>query len=281
MDVDVVRNWTAGPIVEDYDASRTILYALGLGIRPEGSDLDYVYEKRLQAVPTMAVMIANEGFWLQDPRTGVDWSKILHGAQGLELYRPLPATGRLVGHMKVDAVIDRGEGKGATIIYSRTLTDPENGETVAVVRATIIARGDGGFGESSGTAELPHPMPDGAPDLSAAIETRPDLAAIYRLSGDFNPLHIDPDFARKAGFERPILHGLCSYGIAARAAIGALCDGDPGRLRRFDARFSAPVFAGDTLVTEMWREGDGQAAFRVRAAERDQLVLSNGLVRWN
>jgi acyl dehydratase len=280
MHVDVVRNWAPGPIIEQYDARRTILYALGLGVRPEGRDLDYVYEKRLRAIPTMAIVIADEGFWLQDPRTGVDWTKILHGAQALEIHRPLPPTGRLIGEMKVDALIDRGEGTGATIVYSRRLSDADSGEPVATIRFTVMARGDGGFGQSFGTVEPYHPMPDREPDQSVAIETRPELAAIYRLSGDLNPLHIDPDLARCAGFERPILHGLCSYGVACRAIIDALLGGDPDRLRRFDARFSAPVFAGDTLVTEIWHEGDGQAAFRVRAAERDLIVLSNGLVCW-
>src|SRR5262249_20831568 len=120
MNVEGVRNWTVGPIVEEYDAARTILYALGVGARPGGDGLRYVYEKDLRAIPTFAVLLAGEGFWLQDPRTGVDWSQILHGAQTLEMHRPLPPTGRLVGHMKVDALIDRGADKGAVIHYSRT-----------------------------------------------------------------------------------------------------------------------------------------------------------------
>jgi acyl dehydratase len=281
MDVEVVRNWTVGPIVESYDASRTILYALGVGARPEGNGLRYVYEKELRAIPTMAVLLAGEGFWLQDPRTGVDWSRILHGAQKLEMHRPLPPTGKLVGHMKVDALVDRGAGKGATIHYSRTLHDAATGDLIATVGLTVLMRGDGGFGSSSGELPMPHPMPGGEPDLSVTLDTRAEQAAIYRLSGDMNPLHIDPDFARKVGFERPILHGLCTYGIAARAAIDALCAGEPERLRRFDVRFTAPVHSGDTLIVDFWREGDGQAAFRMRVADRDAVVLSNGLVRWS
>lgn len=280
VNVDVVRNWTAGPIVERYDASRTILYALGAGARPEGRDIHYVYEKDLRAIPTLAAVLASEGFWLQDPRTGVDWAQIVHGAQSLEMHRPLPPTGELIGTMKVDALVDRGADKGAVIHYTRRLTDAATGDLVATAGLTVMLRGDGGFGESTGELPAPHAMPEGEPDLSFTIDTRIEQAAIYRLSGDLNPLHIDPDFARRVGLEKPILHGLCSYAIAARAAIDALCDGEPERLVRFDARFSAPVYSGDTLVTDFWREGDGQAAFRVRVPERGMVVLNNGLVRW-
>jgi acyl dehydratase len=278
MNVDVVRNWTAAPVVDRYDASRTILYALGVGAGVD--ELDYVYEKHLRAVPTLAVVLASEGFWLQDPRTGVDWSQIVQGAQSLELHRPLPPTGELVGQMKVDALVDRGADKGATIYYTRTLRDAATGELVATVGLTVIMRGDGGFGTSSGTLPIPHPVPDRDPDIATIMETRPDQAAIYRLSGDLNPLHIDPDFAHGVGFERPILHGLCTYGVAVRAAIQTLCDGAPERLRRFDARFSSPVYAGDRLVVDFWYEAEGQAAFRVRAPDRGVTVMSNGLVRW-
>ena len=279
MNVDVVKNWTVGPIVESYDAPRTMLYALGVGARPDGDRLRYIYEKDLRAVPTFAVLLASEGFWLQDPRTGVDWKQIVHGAQSLELHRPLPPTGKLVGRMKVDALIDRGV-KGATILYSRTLHDADSNELIATVGFTIVMRGDGGFGESWGNLPEPHPLPDRAPDIGTSFETRIEQAAIYRLSGDFNPLHIDPDFARTVGFERPILHGLGTYGTAALSAIDALCDGDPDRLRQFDARFSAPVYAGDRLDFDFWMEGEGQAAFRVRVPERNAVVVNNGLVRW-
>lgn len=280
MDVEVVRNWTVGPVEESYDAARTILYALGVGARPEGNGLRYVYEKDLRAIPTFAVMLAGEGFWLQDPRTGVDWSKILHGAQTLEIHSPLPPTGRLVGHMKVDALVDRGVERGAVIHYSRTLHDAETQTLIATVGLTVHMRGDGGFGSSSGELPVAHPMPEGEPDATITLDTRTEQAAIYRLSGDMNPLHIDPEFAAKVGFERPILHGLCSYGIAARGAIDLLCDGDPDRLRRFDVRFTAPVHSGDTLAIDVWRQGEGQAAFRVRVPERNSVVLNNGLARW-
>ena len=280
MNVDVVGNWTAGPIVEAYEAPRAILYALGLGIRPEGDELRYVFERELRAFPTLAVMLANEGFWLQDSRTGVNWAQIVHGGQTLELHRPLAPTGKVVGQMQVDALIDRGTDKGAAIHYTRVLRDAETDELIATVGMTVILRGDGGFCRSFGVLPQPPTMPDRPADASVALETRPELAAIYRLSGDFNPLHIDPAFASSVGFERPILHGLCTYGVAARAGIAAMCDGDPDRLRRFDARFSAPVYPGETLATEIWREQDGQAAFRTRAVERDVVVLNNGLARW-
>ncbi len=278
MDIERIRGWGAEPTTDSYDAQRTILYALGIGLTAEGPDLDFVYEARLRAFPTLAVTLGAENFLRGERHGELDWSQVLHAAQSVEWHRPLPPTGRVAARSEVEAIVDRGAGRGALIQLARRLSDADDGQPLATLRFTLFARGDGGGGVSFGSVDLPAELPATSPDDSLALPTRPDLAAIYRLSGDLNPLHIDPAAARRAGFDRPILHGLCSYGIAARALSAMLLDGECERLARLDVRFSAPVFPGDTLGTEVWRTGDCEARFRVRA--RDRTVLDKGLVRW-
>ena len=281
MDIDSVMRWNPEPIRERYDSRRTILYALGVGAGAQPDELRYVYEHGLEALPTMAVVLATEGFPAKADPTGIDWGRALHGEQGLEMHRPLPGTGDVIGRSRIDGLYDKGPGKDAILVQSRTLHDATTGDLIATTRATIILRGQGGFGGTAEGAPRPHAMPERPFDLSVALPTRPDQAAIYRLSGDLNPLHIDPAAAHRLGFDHPILHGLCSYAIAGRAVVTALCGGDAGRLTRLDVRFSAPVFAGETLVTEIWKEDAGRAAFRVRVAERDTIVLNNGLAEYS
>lgn len=278
VDVDRIRAWGAAPTTDVYDAQRTILYALGIGLTPEGTDLDFVYETRLRAFPTLAVTLGAENFLRGERHGELDWSQVLHAAQSVEWHRPLPPTGRIAARSEVEAIIDRGTGRGAMIQLARHLSAAADGQPLATLRFTLFARGDGGGGVSFGSVELPAELPPTSPDDSLALPTRPDLAATYRLSGDLNPLHIDPEAAQRAGFDRPILHGLCSYGIAARVLSTMLLEGECERLARLDVRFSAPVFPGDTLVTEIWRTGDHEARFRVRT--RDVTVLDKGLVRW-
>lgn len=278
MDIERIRAWGAEPTTDGYDAQRTILYALGIGLSTDGPDLDFVYEARLRAFPTLAVTLGAENFLRGERHGELDWSQVLHAAQSVEWHRPLPPTGRVAARSEVEAIVDRGAGRGALIQLARHLSGAEGGQPLATLRFTLFARGDGGGGVSFGSVDVPAELPATPPDDSLALPTRPDLASIYRLSGDLNPLHIDPDAARRAGFDRPILHGLCSYGIAARALSTVLLDGECERLARLDVRFSAPVFPGDTLVTEVWRTGDREARFRVRA--RDVTVLDKGLVRW-
>jgi acyl dehydratase len=180
----------------------------------------------------------------------------------------------LIGQTSIEGLYDKGS-KGAVLALKRELRDAD-GVLLATVRSSAFLRADGGFGGSSAGQAFPHLIPDRPPDTSLSIATRLDQALIYRMSGDFNPLHVDPAVARQAGFERPILHGLCTYGIAGRAIIKALCGGDPERLRRLDVRFSTPVYPGETLVTEIWLEEGQRAAFRVKVAERDVVALNNG-----
>lgn len=285
LDYDKVKHWPIPDSVQTYTERDTILYALGVGAATENppQDPQFVYERGLKALPTMAVVLAGGGFWLAEPALGIDLARMLHGEQFLRLHKPLPATGTLVGRHAVDEIFDKGVDKGAVMFLSRRLHEQATDELVAEVKMSIFLRGNGGFGGRAEGQPRPHAVPtDRAPDATLDLITRPEQAAIYRLAGaDPNPIHIDAGMARRAGFERPILHGLCSYGVAGRAVLKLLCDNDPAKLRRFDLRFASPVYPGETLRTEVWREGPGRAAFQVRVVERNLVVLSNGCAEFD
>lgn len=260
-----------------YDRRDTILYALGVG----ADELRFVYEEGLEALPTMAAVLAHPGFFWREPALGVDWKRILHGATEIILERPLPVAGTVHGRTTIDALVDKGAEKGAIALQTRTIHD-EAGTLLATVRNTSMLRGNGGFGGSPDGAPPPHPVPDQRPpDHVADFATAANQALIYRLSGDWNPLHIDPAVAAAAGFDRPILHGLCTYGVAGRAIVDLLCGGRPARLRRIAARYSRPVYPGDVIRTEIWNEGPGRAAFRAAAAGRGVTVIDNGFVEFD
>lgn len=254
------------------------LYNLSIGLGQDPMDkrqLPFTYEPGLRAMPSMAVILGYPGFWLRAPDTGVDWVKVVHGEQSLILHKPLPTSGTVIGTSRVTGIVDRGAGKGALIYSERVIRDVATGEKLATVEMTTFARGDGGFGGASGPVKQPHPEAEGAPHLTLDLPTRPEQAAYYRLNGDFNPLHIDPDVATAAGFPRPILHGLCTFGVVCHALMRDLCDYDPARFGRMDLRFSSPVYPGETIRTEIWKR-EGGAAFRARVVERDVVVVSNG-----
>lgn len=286
LDYEKLMRWPINEVRQRYDERDTMLYAIGVGaamdnpVAPE--DLQFVYEKELNALPSMLAVLAAPPFWMADPATGIDPNMMLHGEQCLTVHRPLPAAGTLIGQDRVEEIIDKGAGKAALMYVSRSLRDASSGEQVATVGYAVVLRGHGGFGGPDSSSRQPHPMPVNAPpDHVVELATRPEQAVIYRLSGDDNPLHIDPRIAARAGFEKPILHGLASYGVAARALIRALCGNAPARLRRLDVRFASPVYPGETLRTEIWR-GDGHdASFRVSVVERDIVVLNNGYVEFD
>ncbi len=263
----------------------TILYALGVGAGTAAAggddDLSFVYEPGLKALPTMAVVLAYPGFWARDPRYGITWQKLLHVEQSIELHAPLPVEGRVLGRMTIDEIYDRGRDKGALLHVSRRVFDKANGTLLATVRQVNLLRADGGFGGKAAAPTAPQPAPDREPDMVVSLPTSTDQALIYRLSGDTNPLHADPAVARAAGFERPILHGLCSFGIAGRAVLGALCGNEPARLRRLDVRFTSPVYPGETIETRIWRTGDGTAAIESHAIERGVAVMRSGHVKYD
>jgi acyl dehydratase len=254
----------------------TVLYALSVGFGQDPVDegqLDFVDQKRrLVAVPSMAVVLGHPGFWLANPATGVDPKSVLHGEQSVRLFRPLPVEGEIIGRTRVTDLIDKGIGRGALLYSEKHVTDASTGELLAVTSGTTFLRGAGGFGGPSGPVKTVHRVPDGDPDMTVDLPTRPEQALIYRLNGDDNSLHADPEIARQAGFPRPILHGLCTFGMACHALIRTLAHYRARGMKQMGARFTAPVFPGETIRAEIWRD----SSFRCRVVERDVVVIDNG-----
>jgi len=278
IDFDKLMAYPIPEGVQDMNARDVILYGLGIGLGQDPMDkkqLQYIYEDGLVAFPSMAVVLAGPGFWVKEPDTGVDWVKVLHGEQGMELHKPIPTSGKLTGKSRMLDIIDKGAGKGALLLQERVVYD-ESGDKVCTLTSTTFARGNGGEGGSGNEAPAPHKLPDRDPDGSVELTTRPEQALIYRLSGDYNPLHADPDVATAANFKQPILHGLCTWGVACHALVKAVCDYDSSRLKSVKLRFSSPVYPGETIRTEYWNDGN-QVSFRAFVVERDVMVLNNGL----
>jgi acyl dehydratase len=246
------------------------------------SGLRFVYEgedDNPRVVPTLAVVLGFPGFWMKDPASGIDWVRVVHGEHGLKMHHPLPSRGTVVGRTRVTGIVDKGAGKGAVVTAERTISDQESGQLYASIRHVSFCRGDGGYsaaGQPSDAQPPPlAPTPESDPGRIFDQVTRPDTALLYRLLADRNPLHADPAVAAAAGFPKPILHGLAGFGIAAAAVLRCFCGMDPGRLQSIDARFSAPVFPGETLRTEMWEEG-AAIHFRCRVVERAIVAISHG-----
>ncbi|MBE0620901.1 MAG: MaoC family dehydratase N-terminal domain-containing protein [Burkholderiales bacterium] len=283
IDYDKIKNWPFPDIEQTYTEKDSILYALGVGYGHDPMDeaqLQFVYEQGLKAAPTMPVVLANPGFWVKDPATGIDWVKIVHGEQALRIHQTIPATGTVIGRMRVKAIVDKGKDKGALLIQERSIVDKASGALLATLEHTTFCRGDGGFGKGDAAPPPPPAPPEGKPDVSCDLPTLPQSALIYRLCADRNPLHADPAVAKAAGFPRPILHGLCSYGVAGHAILKTFCGYDPSKLTALSLRFSAPVFPGETIRTEMWNRGE-TILFRSRVLERDVVVLNNGVATIN
>ena len=264
IDDEQVR-WT------DRDA---MLYALGVGLGADPLDekeLPFVYENGLRAVPTLATVVTFPIRALA--KTGVNFARVVHGEQSVVFHSPIKPEGEAIASSRVTAAYDKGD-KGAILILETVLKDP-TGTPIATLQSSIFARADGGFGGPSEGGEAPHEPPGRPPDLSLAFPTRPDQALLYRLCGDRNPLHADPGFARMVGFPRPILHGLCTYGITCRAILQAYTAFDPAPIRSHAARFSAPVFPGETIGVDLWRDGE-EVSFEARVRDRDAVVIKNG-----
>ena len=279
---DTLLNFPIPEIRQRLRWQDTALYALSLGAGQDpmdAEDLRFVTEgAAMRALPSMAVVLGYPGFWLRDPATGVDAVRLVHGEQSVELHAPLPTEGEVIGRSRVTGLVDRGAGKGALLYSERVILDAATSAKLATLGQTTFLRGDGGFGGPDGPVRKPAPEPEGAPEIVLDLPTRPEMALLYRLNGDHNPLHSDPGIAAKAGFPRPILHGLATFGVVGRALLRAVCGNDPVRFGRMDCRFSAPVFPGETIRTEIWPT-DGGAAFRARVVERDVVVVGNGAYR--
>ncbi|WP_027545419.1 MaoC family dehydratase [Bradyrhizobium sp. WSM2254] len=253
-------------------------YAIGMGADPlDEKELAFVNEATATARPLMVVpTFASVAAWGARPgEMNLTRMTVVDGERDITFHRPLAIAADITADSSVLAVFDKGKDRGA-VIQHQTVLKSAGGELLATVVASVFARGDGGFGGPSEGQPEPHQVPTRAPDLTLDISTRPDQALIYRLCGDRNPLHSDPDFAKRAGFPRPILHGMCTYGITCRGVLQTYADYDPTAFKRHAARFSSPVFPGETVTLELWRDGD-VISFEAKVKARGVTVVKNGI----
>jgi acyl dehydratase len=278
-----LKRWPFEDVVTTYGPKDTMLYALALGAGRDPTDeraLRYVFERDLVALPTMAVTLGYPGSWMSHPESGIDYRKVVHGENRLTLHQPLPAAGAVVGRTRVTRIVDKGAGRGVVVTAERTIDDRASGARYATIEHITVCRAEGGYSASGQPSDAPaEPLPrvpDREPDAIDDVPTSPDMALLYRLLADPNPLHADPALARAAGFPRPILHGLASYGAAGLAVMRRWTGDDPARLASLHARFVAPVFPGDTMVVESWGAG-ARVHFRVRVPARESVVIDCGV----
>jgi acyl dehydratase len=255
IDLDIIGK-RLGPASFDYTWKDVVLYALGIGAQTE--ELSFLYEGApggLKVFPSYGVVMG-AGILIQAMQTmGVDPARFIHGEQGIRLFRPLPPEGRTCTEGQFTNIYDKG--KGAVFLFrSRTVDD--RGEPLCEGECSFFYLGEGGFGGDPGPKTDPFPLPRGNPAFAISYPIPPNQAALYRLNGDLNPLHVDPLFAKRGGFSRPILHGLCTYGHVTRAIVHGACGGEVSRFREFKARFSGVVYPGETLTTEGWEDGPGR-----------------------
>lgn len=285
IDYDDMMQSGATGLVSRYDEKDIMLYALGVGMGRDPLDekeLPFVYENNgLKVVPTFASVIgrgeAPPERQRMPQKSQINFAMVVDGERRIAFHKPLPPKCEVTSDERMLAILDKGEGKGAVLVQERVTREVKSGDKLFTIVSSIFARGDGGFGGSSEGGPALHSLPDRAPDLVKECDTRPDQAFLYALSGDRNPLHREPAFAKMVGFARPILHGLCSYGTACRAVLSTVAEYQPERIKQFDVRFSKPVFPGETLVVEMWKDG-GAISYRASVKERPgTVVLNNGL----
>ena len=259
---------------QSYTADQAILYALGvgLGVDPlDESDLDYLIESRCKTLPTFAATLASPGMWIRDPAFGVDFARLVHAEQAMDFHCPLPPAAKVNATPRVAGLYDRGQGRGAVLVVEREIADADSEVVYATARQTLLLRGDGGFGGPRPPVDV-QPRAEGPADHMLAVQTSPRAALVYRLSGDRNPLHYDPAFAAQAGMDRPILHGLATYGMAGRALIRVF-EADLLSLR---CRFAGIVYPGDHISFRFWKTG-GEVRFD--ASVNDRTVLDRGVAR--
>jgi len=265
-----------GPVPFEYTWKDVVLYALGIGAGPE--ELQFIYEGAkggLKVFPSFATVMSGDLFAELFKDVQVDFSKFIHGEEAIKLYRPIPPEGKALIEAEITNIYDKAK---AALIVWRLNVATDNGEPLAEAEHGIFYVGAGGFGGDPGPkAEALEPPEKAPPDFSTSHYIPENQAALYRLNGDLNPLHLDPDFAKMGGFPRPILHGLCTYGYATRAILHSVCDGDVARFKEFKARFSGVVYPGDTLVTEGWLYKDRE--YLIRSRTDRGVVLSHACAR--
>lgn len=260
-----------------YTERDTMLYALSVGMAQDPTDrreLAFVCGPEPRVLPSQATVIAWDYSFIEG--SGIDEVMILHGAQSVEIHNPLPPAATIVSEFRISDLFDKGPGKGAVIVAEIRIREKHSGTPLCTNLWTSYARGEGGFGGEKGPSAPKANYPDRTPDAMIDTPTNRNQPLFYRLLGDVNPHHFDPDFARAAGFERPILHGNCTFGIACRSVVIATCNYRPERLSRISCQFSAPGLPGDTVRTEIWREG-GNVIFRAFSLESGAELIGNGL----
>jgi acyl dehydratase len=275
---DKLINWKIPEVEQQLTKRDTILYALGVGLGSDPCDenqLKFVYEPKLEALPSMAIVLGYPGPWHAQGDTGITRSHVVHGEQGFTIHQSLPVDRAIVGQTKVVSVLDKGKDKGALVMTECTVRDKETSAVICTLTSTTFCRADGGFGGPSAPSKAQHAIPATPPDLTCDLPTLPQAALIYRLSGDYNPLHADPAYAQKAGFKMPILHGRATFSVAAHALLKTCCGYDTTRFKSMEGRFSSPVYPGETIRTEMWRDG-AIVSFRSTVPARGVTVLNNG-----
>lgn len=261
---------TFAPVEFSWDSKDVMLYAVGVGAKPDG-ELEYVFEgKGPKVIPTYAVIPGMFSMGGLVSNVDINLMMLLHGEQSITLHRELPPDAKVTITGRVAEVWDKGK---AAVIGCEGLVEDEKGPLLTA-KATLFIRGAGGFGGERGPSTVgKNEPPDRAPDYVVEDTTRPEQAAIYRLSGDRNPIHIDPEFAKMSGFETPFLHGLCTYGFVGRAIVKALCEGDPARFGSLEARFADQVYLGDKIITKMWVTSPGEAIVQAET-QNGNVVLS-------
>jgi len=278
MNINHVINFPFEDVIQTYGTKDALFYALSIGLGSDplnDTELRYVYEKDMVVMPAMVTILGRPGNWGADPKAGIDLTQVVYAEQYMELHQTLPAKATIRARERVAGVADKGEGKGALIYTERTIHNHDTNELLATLRATMMCRGNGGCGSIGDTQSSIVAIPSTPAEKIIELPTLPQQALIYRLNGDMNPLHADPKMAKRVGFDRPILHGLCSYGFAVHAVLNLWCDYDVSRIKSVNARFSAPMIPGETFVVETWLN-DGVVAFRVLSKERNIVVLNNG-----
>lgn len=278
IDYESLKDWKVDPVEHLYSSKDAILYALGIGVGSDPCDenqLRFLYEKQLEILPTFPTVLGYPWGWIYKVNAGATRLKHMLAEQSIHIHKLLSREGEVISCLGVTGIVDKGKDKGALIYTERKVYEKKSGDLLCTLSNTMFCRADGGFGGPSGPVRRPQEIPQRPVDQICELPSLRQSALIYRLCGDQNPLHIDPIVARAAGFERPILHGLCTFGMAAHAILKSYCNYVPEKMLSISGRFSAPVFPGETVLVEMWREVDA-VLFRAKVSERNAVVINNG-----
>ncbi len=265
-----------GPLTKEYTWKDVVLYALGVGAGFD--ELEYCYEHKLKVIPSFSIASVFEFLAEVGMSSNADLSGVLHGEQDIIFHNPIPTQGSITTEGAITHMYDKGPEKGALVV-AEAETFHSNGQKLFTNVFTIFSRKDGGFGGDPGPSEKME-FPDRPPDFEEPARPSADQPLLYRLSGDVFQLHADPDFARASGFEKPIMHGLCTHGYACRAVIKHLFPGEPERMSRFRVRFSRTLYPGVPITTRIWKMEEGRGLFRTLNTENGQVVIDQGIVEW-